>query len=299
MQLNTFEKVVVITILVIGLIGGVLLVNFQQPPIVSSIFIALGIATVVYHFLGGIEVSEFNMGPVKLGGSIAALIGSAWFINGQLNAQTSTSNQVILHASNLCYDEYGNLLGELPFNDYQIGLNALKQVTLNDSIKIGNLDLGQLQLNESFAVLSKDEAPLGTLANSELSEIGMFTDLEMSLYTEIKYKLHLAEPYRAQVDQSHWRVPHQSLRGRYADLPFTVTPGYLNNGERTIVDFKEGTTPIITKLLERDQPFLVHDPNERTVFYFIRVRNLIATEDPNTFDNSVIYQIFGFEGSVN
>jgi hypothetical protein len=72
---------------VFGLLGGVAIFFLDFPPIIVTVFLATGVSSLVYGFLGGIQTSTFGLGPIKFGGSIAALLGSSWFINGQLADQ--------------------------------------------------------------------------------------------------------------------------------------------------------------------------------------------------------------------
>jgi hypothetical protein len=82
------EKVI-LGIVLVGFVGAVALYWARMPPIIPSVFLAAGVASLVYAFLGGIEEQTgFGIGPLKMGGSIAALLGAAWFINGELAQQT-------------------------------------------------------------------------------------------------------------------------------------------------------------------------------------------------------------------
>jgi len=79
------EDVVIIVVVGIGFVGSVIIYGLDLPPIMVAIFLATGVASLVYRFLGGIQSATFNIGPVKLAGTIAALISCAWFINVQLD----------------------------------------------------------------------------------------------------------------------------------------------------------------------------------------------------------------------
>jgi hypothetical protein len=81
------EDIVITLAIGIGFIGGVIIFCLKLPPIIVAIFLATGIASLVYGFLGGIQEATFNLGPIKLVGSIAALLGCTWFINSYLEKQ--------------------------------------------------------------------------------------------------------------------------------------------------------------------------------------------------------------------
>lgn len=84
----TSEDVVIIVVCAIGFIGSVIIYALKMPPIIVSVFLATGVASLVYRFLGGIYGVSFVMGALKLTGTAAFLIGSAWFINSYLAKQT-------------------------------------------------------------------------------------------------------------------------------------------------------------------------------------------------------------------
>jgi hypothetical protein len=72
----------------IGFVGGVLLLlYYKAPPIVVSFFLATGVAALVYKFLGGIQGTSYAVGALKLGGTLAAIIGIALTINYVLAPQ--------------------------------------------------------------------------------------------------------------------------------------------------------------------------------------------------------------------
>ncbi len=82
-----FENKVILATILLGFIGGVLLFFMKVPPVFMAIFLGSGIAALVYRFLGGTADASFVMGTLKLSGSIAILLGSAYYINDQLEKQ--------------------------------------------------------------------------------------------------------------------------------------------------------------------------------------------------------------------
>jgi len=77
---------VVLSFAIIGFLGCIVLFLMGFPPILVSVFLATGVASLVYGFLGGIEAS-FNLGTLQVTGSLAALLGCAWLVNGYLVEQ--------------------------------------------------------------------------------------------------------------------------------------------------------------------------------------------------------------------
>lgn len=54
------------------------------PPTLISAFLGFSIAALTYRFLGGSADTQFSMGVLKLGGSAALLLGTAWFVGDRL-----------------------------------------------------------------------------------------------------------------------------------------------------------------------------------------------------------------------
>jgi len=293
MSLNKFEKSAIIIILIIGLLGGVALVYLQQPPIISAIFIAMGISMVVYHFLGGIEVAQFNMGPIKLGGSIAALIASAWMINTGLEGQNSRG-EVNLNSRHELFNSNNKLLGILPIRNYNIGANKDFEIQLNDSIKLGKLELDDLELTDDFKIRMSDSITIGSINPSNFKELGMFTDFETDIYTEIKYNLKLSAPFTSKLNTKYWEDnPHLDLMN---NLPFSIKPVYQDGRLQTEITIDDETKKY--KLLDDRGETKLFYPDKKPSIYLIRVRGLTLNKGANSYNNFVVYQIYGFSRTI-
>jgi hypothetical protein len=79
------EDNVVILFSLLGLIGSVLLFFLKCPSVMISIFLSAGITALVYRFLGGIRGVKFGIGALKLSGTLGALVGIAWWVDGRLD----------------------------------------------------------------------------------------------------------------------------------------------------------------------------------------------------------------------
>ncbi len=89
---SLFEDVAILAFAILGLGGGVALWLIKSPPILISVFLGIGVAAVVYRFLGGIASgTSFTDGALKVGGSLGALLATASFINSPLVQQTTQS----------------------------------------------------------------------------------------------------------------------------------------------------------------------------------------------------------------
>ncbi len=86
------EDKVILGAIIAGIGGGVALFFLKTPAIMISIFLAMGIAALVYRFLGGIpQDTSLPLKVMKLGGTLGALIGTALIINPILEKQLSVS----------------------------------------------------------------------------------------------------------------------------------------------------------------------------------------------------------------
>lgn len=84
-----FEDIVITFAVAIGIIGGgIMSLLVKAPPIIVSIFLSMGISSLVYRFLGGIkQSSSITLKGIKLTGTVAVWIGCAFLINTELTKQ--------------------------------------------------------------------------------------------------------------------------------------------------------------------------------------------------------------------
>lgn len=84
-----WDDIIVLFFALLGFVGSVVLyVTASAPPIIVSIFLASGVSSLVYRFLGGIQVAEFAWGTLRVTGTLAALVGIAVGVNKYLEVQT-------------------------------------------------------------------------------------------------------------------------------------------------------------------------------------------------------------------
>lgn len=84
-----FEDTVITVAVAIGILGGGIMSLFSRvPPIIISIFLGMGISSLVYRFLGGInQDTSITIKGIKLTGTVAVLIGCSLIINTELSRQ--------------------------------------------------------------------------------------------------------------------------------------------------------------------------------------------------------------------
>ena len=82
------EDWVVITLVLIGLLGGLGAAYMKMQPVLVAVLLALGISAAIFRFLGGVEGASLKTGTLRLGGSAAVFLAIAWFVNENLVVQT-------------------------------------------------------------------------------------------------------------------------------------------------------------------------------------------------------------------
>jgi hypothetical protein len=84
-----WDDVIVLFFALLGFAGSVVLYGTASaPPIIISFFLATGVSSLVYRFLGGIQGADFAWGTLRVGGTLAALAGIAVGVNQYLEAQS-------------------------------------------------------------------------------------------------------------------------------------------------------------------------------------------------------------------
>ncbi|ASB49374.1 hypothetical protein [Alkalitalea saponilacus] len=298
-NITKFEKIIISVTLGFGLFGGVLLVFLNFPPIVPSLLIAMAISTLVFYFLGGIENSNFNMGPVKLSGSIAALIGSAFIINWQLSEQQINENNQLMLGNNLTvYSPSGNAMGRLDVSGFRLTSN--NRLMANDTVYVGRLNLDLKGLDNNFSVMASDSLVLGSILKNNLEELSLFNDLRLERYMEVTYDLQINPVFTASIGFGESQLFYDQYKAHYEDLPFYVEPMNITgrergNGIRTVVGVKGNPNESKKDFpLTSGESFLVDDFNEKVYFVRTRGANIGLVNRPMF----VQYQILEFSRRV-
>jgi hypothetical protein len=267
--MNKFEKIVIITTLVIGLIGGVLLLILfdKLPSIIPAIFLAMAISVLVYHFMGGLKGAKFSMGPVKMGGSLAALIGCAVVINHYLTEQKSKSfGELILNENYELLDSNNIKIGKLPLNKYIVELKD-KHILLDQKIDIG------------------------TLSDSTIEKLNLTDNVCMNNYIEIQYDLEMS-PYKSTLHIDRENEANIDNINSYKQLPFVLKPEFHDGSDKTMIKIKNSQNSPYYHLLKKGESFAIYSfINTKAKIYIVRVRQLDRVS-PDCFAN---YQIFALD----
>lgn len=183
------EDIVIITVMLIGFVGGVIICLLDILPIITAVFLATGIASLVYRFLGGIQSTTFNIGPVKLVGSIAALIGCAWFINNNMVEQIKTKNQNMIEQR----ESEKKHLEFKPDKSQWVAMDINKCIPVTVKVETDELNYltyepkqdifknTQLDIDREFKIMPEDSKNgfiLGKLSVKDLKSINLFNSIK-------------------------------------------------------------------------------------------------------------------------
>lgn len=126
------DEIVVAVFAILGVGGAVFLpLHYNNiPPIITSFLLATGLAALTYRFLGGIQGASFAMGSLKLGGTLAALVGIAMLIDHALGAEIAAEPQYeVWQVSGQVLDDQGN-----PIQVFDPGDIAIQPSTVHAGI---------------------------------------------------------------------------------------------------------------------------------------------------------------------
>jgi len=110
----------------------------EYPPTLISTFLGISIAALTYRFLGGTGGTEFSVGLLKLGGSAALLLGTAWFVGDRLR------DEIRLYSSMNTYrEQIGTLETERRAREGE--LDTLRRQVANAPAARGALTLAEIR----------------------------------------------------------------------------------------------------------------------------------------------------------
>jgi len=168
------EGMVVVAVMALGFLVSVLnfVLGWRLPPIIIAVMLGSAVAALVHRFLGGIAAeTTFAVGAVKLGGSMAALVGCAFFINSQLEKQT-------LNLDELFQPHYSEWLAISRQTSLPMELKVMGTTLRPPERPFETARLRLRREGSEFIVLASDgEFRLGRLTGEELRAAGLFSSL--------------------------------------------------------------------------------------------------------------------------
>ena len=212
-------------VVVLGFGGGAVLYVFGMPPIIVAVFLATGVASVVYGFLGGIHTAAFDLGPIRFGGSIAALLGSAWFIDVQLVQQIRFEPPVeTLFAMDINRG--------VPISVKAGGMKDAIKLPSSDVLVNNQVDIRHL--GDRFRVVSEADPDFvfGMLSREDLRQVGLFNIIRQQLRGF--FVTGRLEPNTENVDLGllPFRISTLDYAGEYSGYALSDTAGQFMHGGR-------------------------------------------------------------------
>jgi hypothetical protein len=180
------DEIVVAGFALFGLVGGVVLpLRYPVPPITTSFLLATGLAALAYRYLGGIQSANLSVGALKLGGSLAALVGIAMLINETLAKQTPPIIQVY-EVSGQMMDDAGKAIEPIESKDiavkpriYELYPDGEFKLDIHSSLGVdGKPELPQLLVShDGYDDISIDLNSTGTSNGVTVQRQGQRIDL--------------------------------------------------------------------------------------------------------------------------
>ena len=197
------EDVVIIVVVGIGFVGSVIMYGLKMPPIMVAVFLATGVASLVYRFLGGIQSATFNIGPVKLAGTIAALISCAWFINVQLK------DWYLDKHFDPKVNEWFAISKDYGF-PVEVEIKGVKGSIEKPLDVFDNIELHMKHDDHKFMVISEEDSTfkLGSVSDQVLCDINLFNTIECSDTSDVTR-----------------RLPAETTHVRLRRIPFKLSTG--------------------------------------------------------------------------
>ncbi len=176
------EDLVIITVIAAGFLASAVIFIFRLgiPPIITAVLLGTAVSALVYRFLGGIHVdTSFAVGALKVSGTMAALIGCAYFINGQLEKQ-------IQHNMDQLFTPHVNTwfaVDKSTGAPLQVRVTGAGKIALPDSESVVHIPLTLRPDGDSWLVLSRQNSqiPLGSLSENDLKNAGVAVDFNSQL----------------------------------------------------------------------------------------------------------------------
>ena len=197
--------------------------------IVTATFLASGVAMLVFRFLGGINAdTSFGVGAFRVGGSLAALVGCAWFFNGELR---STDVDTMFEPSYTSWVPINRGTGEMV--PLKVNGEALPFPNEGMLSPMESVDLTILEGGKVAPSVSRDQ-PLGAIDSTDLKSVKL-TIQRKDIYdfTTSRYMHAQSGPYE---------IP---------GFPFKIHVGAFDHDESMITIFNEQGTEVFNSAIYR------------------------------------------------
>ena len=181
-----YESIFIASIIVVCLTLGIITSLIFGAITISSVCFSISITSLVYWFLGGLESATFNIGYLKLGGSIAALLGGFYFINQELRKDNEFIYETITTED--CF-AIGKTSGTPQTIYLKVGKNVVDSIS---AVPNDHFSKMELELANNLKITNGDFI-LGKLSKSELFKNGLFFSISESDEASEHFKLGVGE----------------------------------------------------------------------------------------------------------
>jgi len=183
------EDKIILGAIIFGFVGAVALFFAKSPAIMVSIFLAVGISSLVYRFLGGIpQDSTLTIKTIKLGGTLEALLSTALIFNPILDKQMAINFDELFTPNSDKWVALGiddcrpvsltiNKIGIKREGKFQRGTNIAPNI---DGLR--NTSLTLVEVNHAWCIRPSSESPqafiLGKVENNSLFNSSLFNNID-------------------------------------------------------------------------------------------------------------------------
>jgi hypothetical protein len=176
------KMIIAICLTIISLIGAGLLYSIKAAPVLVAAFVSLGMATIIYYFLGGMKDASFAKTGLRVGGASAVIIFLMIFVSKGLEKYIPTS---LSNIENL-FDRSTNEWIPIGSDGKPFEL-TIKGIKIDNSLNTIKVKPSFLQFNELAAAINNDRVQIfpksaltfcfGTVPKSDLRGLGFFSSI--------------------------------------------------------------------------------------------------------------------------
>ena len=171
------EDMVLVAVMALGLLGSPVMyaAGINIPAVMHALLLGSAVAALVYRFLGGIAAqTSFAIGALRVGGSLAALLGTAITIYHLFPAPVVPLNELFKPNINGWFAM--DKASALPI---RVEVASLGQLPLPNSDALANIPLTLRRSEERFVVSAKGRQnfDLGTVTENDVRELGVNVSL--------------------------------------------------------------------------------------------------------------------------
>ena len=176
----TAEDIVIVSVIALGFLGSIVITMFalSVPSVIVAILLGAAVAALVYRFLGGISPqTSFKLGALKISGTMAALVGCAYFINIELEKQLMPTMDSLFSPN---FNEWF-IVKKTTAEPIAVEVNRVGTISIPDLTDLENNRLSATKETDGLKINLTEDFSIGTLRAKELVRLGFSNDLGQEL----------------------------------------------------------------------------------------------------------------------